>query len=62
MPNGKKVRHALVERDMTQADLARKSGISPEHISGIIRTDKNVRESTLKRICKAIGCNAEEIW
>lgn len=62
MPNGKKVRHALVERDMTQADLARKSGISPEHISGIIRNDKNVRESTLKRICDAIGCKAEEIW
>lgn len=62
MPNGKKVLHALVDRDMKQADLARRSGLSPEHVSDIIRNDKNVRESTLKRICKAIGCSAEEIW
>lgn len=62
MPNGKKVLHALVDRDMKQADLARRSGLSPEHVSDIIRNDKNVRESTLKRICKAIGCKAEEIW
>lgn len=62
MPNANKVKHVLVDRDMSQAALARKMGVEPGHVSKIMRNDTDVRESTLKRMCSALNCKAEDLW
>lgn len=62
MPDRTKVKMELAKRDMTQADLARKMGVSRSHVTKIMSKGTDVRESTLKRICRAIGCRAEDIW
>lgn len=62
MPNANKVKHVLVDRDMSQAELARKMGVGPGHVSKIMRNDADVRESTLKRMCRALNCKAEDLW
>lgn len=62
MPNREKMRRIMFERDMTQADLARSMGVSPSGVTKIMRKGTDIRESTLKRICQALGCRAEDIW
>lgn len=61
MPNAKKVKEILAERKMTQADLARASGIDPSNISHILKSNRNIREKTLWRLCKGLRCSPEEI-
>lgn len=61
MPNGWKVRKILAENDMTQADLARVTGMSESNVCRIVKGNRNVREKTLWRICKALGCKPEDI-
>ena len=61
MPNGWKVRKILAENDMTQADLARVTGMSESNVCRIVKGNRNVREKTLWRICKGLGCKPEDI-
>lgn len=62
MPYGHKIRKLLEERGMTQAELSRLSGIKESNISYIVNNDRSVRENTLRRICAALNCKAEDIW
>ena len=61
MPDGNKIRALLEERDMTQADLSRASGIEESNISYIINQSRNVREKTLAKLCRGLRCKPEEI-
>lgn len=61
MPYGWKIKKLLKERDMSQADLARASGIEPSNISYIVNNDRNVREKTLWSLCQGLHCKPEEI-
>lgn len=61
MPYGWKIRAILDEKGMTQADLARASGIDASNISYIVNQDRNVREKTLWRLCKGLNCKPEDI-
>ena len=61
MPYGWKVKAILEEQEMTQADLSRASGIEESNISHIVNNDRNIREKTLAKLCKGLGCKPEEI-
>ena len=61
MPNGKKIKAILNERGMTQRDLSLASGIDESNISYILNQNRNIREKTLFKLCKALKCSAEDI-
>lgn len=61
MPNGKKIKAILNERGMTQRDLSIASGIDESNISYILNQNRNIREKTLFKLCKALKCSAEDI-
>lgn len=61
MPNANRIKHIMVDKGMTQADLARKSNIDKSHISHILKRNGSVLEPTLYRICKALDCKPEDI-
>lgn len=62
MPNPEKIRRVLFDRRMSKADLARKMGVSRSFATHITKSGVDIRESTLKRLCDAMGCKAEDIW
>lgn len=62
MPNANKVKHRLVDLGMNQADLARASGLERHHVYKILNQSEDIRESTLKKLCKGLKCKAEDIW
>ena len=49
-------------KDLSQADLARKSGITPSQISRIISGNRGVGEEALTAIAYALGYPPEEIF
>ena len=51
----------LGERDMTQSELARISGIHPSVISGICCNTRGVSVFTVRRIKAALGCTWDEL-
>lgn len=61
MPYGWKIKAILKEKGMTQADLARVTGIDPSNISHIVNEDRNVREDTLYKLSRGLHVKPEEI-
>ena len=54
-----KIRIMLVKRgNMSEADLARKLGISPQNLSNKMKRN-NFTQSDLKKIADALDCNYE---
>lgn len=51
----------LNERDMTQADLARRAGLSSGTLSNITSGDRNPGERVCRAIAQAFGIPAEEV-
>ena len=62
MPNGNKLRKLMEDKNITQKELQNRTGIDQGRISAIINNEDDIRESTLKRICEALECEAEDIW
>lgn len=58
----KKLRIKMAELGINGADLARMANITPSYVSLILRGEKNVGVQTVKNICKALNCKAEDIW
>lgn len=59
---GMNLREALDERDMTVAELSRKSGISTNTLYAIIRRDsKKVNTDILEKICNSTGISIFEL-
>src|ERR1043166_6983663 len=51
----------LIEREgLTQVDLARRMGVSPQTVSEMLGENGNPRISTLLRIAEALGCNVAD--
>lgn len=61
MPDSKKLKRIMDEQDMSQAELGRRAGIKPANVSHIVNSNRDVRESTLMKIARALGCKAEDI-
>lgn len=62
MPDRKKVEQIMAHKGMTQLDLCSASGLTQSHLSHILTRNSDLRESTLKKLCRGLGCKAEDIW
>lgn len=52
----------LKEKQMTQTELAKRTGIRPATLSSICRnTCKTVDKNVLSKICKELECELQEI-
>ena len=60
---GYKIREMREARDMTQEELATKSGVSRVTISGLENgTERNTTSKTLVKIARALDCTVEQIF
>lgn len=55
MLTGQKLRAIRALRDMTQAQLAEKSGVSPTAIAEYERGKRDLRTDTIRKLCEALG-------
>ena len=58
---GKNIRRIRTEQNMTQVELAEKSGVSVQMINQIEWGVKGLRVPTLVRIAQALQCSTDEI-
>jgi DNA-binding Xre family transcriptional regulator len=58
--NTRKIRVALAEKGMTQANLSQKSGISKQNLSIILKKGR-CHEITAGKIASALGIQVEQI-
>lgn len=56
-----RLRKARQAKQLTQAEVAKKAGISENHYAQIERAEKNPTVSTFKSIIKAIGVSSSDI-
>ncbi|WP_445671754.1 helix-turn-helix domain-containing protein [Paenibacillus sp. FSL L8-0708] len=59
-PSYKRLRHILVERDMTPVDLRRATGLARNTMTSI-NADRSVSLETLAVICDYLGCRIEDV-
>lgn len=55
------IRKLLKEKDMTQSELALRSGVNRPHLSSICAGRRMPRLTTLGAIARALGTNVKEI-
>jgi transcriptional regulator with XRE-family HTH domain len=55
-----RVRAALAQRQLQQADLARKLGISQQALYSLLKAS-NPRLDTIERVAAALGCPASDL-
>ena len=60
-PPGWTLEEVLAELSMGQAELARRTGLSPEHIDQIIRGKVPIAGDTARRLERATGVS-ERLW
>ncbi len=58
---GKRVKEIRLEKDMSQADLAKILGVHPTYISGIERGVRNMALKNIEKLAKALGVRIEEL-
>ncbi len=58
---GSRIKQLRKAKNMTQADLAEKSGVEPSNISHIERAATKLSLPTLIRISNALGCTLDEL-
>lgn len=56
------LKEMMAKAGITQAELARRSTISPGHITKILNGQRGVGEQSLKMIADALGIPAEEAY
>ena len=62
MSIGENLKHILHDRWMTQKELAELSGVSPEHISGLITGRRsNPSVELTKKLADALGMTVDEL-
>ncbi len=52
--------HLLIDKDMSVSDLQKKAGYSA-NISTKLKNDSYVSLETIEKICRALGCDIEDI-
>ena len=57
-----KLKAARAEKDLSQADLAEKVGVSRQTISAIEKGDYNPTINLCRSICKVLGRTLDEIF
>lgn len=59
--NGTRVTELIAERQMSIAEVSRKSGIHPTNVSRALRRG-SARPCTVGKIAAALGVNVRDIW
>lgn len=57
----KRLRSARLAKQLTQAEVAKRAGVSENHYAQIERGEKNPTTSTFRSIIEAIGVSSTEI-
>ena len=58
---GKEIRKARIDKDLTQADLERLTGIAFRHLSAIERGDIDPRWTTVLKLAQALDLNLDVV-
>lgn len=61
MTNHQKLKNQLSERDISQAELAKRTKFGEPRISQLCNKDTNLTEESLKKLAGAIGCKIDDI-
>lgn len=61
MTSGKKIQAIMSDLGISQSELARRAGMKRSNVCYIVNNDRDVRESTLSKLCRGLGCKPEEI-
>lgn len=61
MTSSRKIRDIMDGRGMTQIELARATGMKRSNVCKLVHNDRDVRESTLSKLCRGLGCKPEDI-
>jgi transcriptional regulator with XRE-family HTH domain len=61
MLTGKKLRAIRALRNMTQAELAAKAGVSPTAIAEYEQDKRDLRADTIRKLCDALGVQVQYI-
>lgn len=56
----KKLWHILLDRDMKKKDLQKAAGLT-NYVMLKLSRDEDVTTETIGKICKALGCNSDDI-
>lgn len=56
------VKVLMEEKGISQKEMAEKMGLTESRVSQMLKKERDVLTSTLKKICEIIGCKAEDIW
>jgi len=59
--NASRIRKARLAKSLTQADVAKKAGISENHYAQIERAEKNPSVTTFESIISALGVSSKDI-
>lgn len=59
-PFGKEIKKRMIDLDMSQADLARKAGVSSPYVVEILRGTRS-SENAQRKICEAVGLDYDEL-
>lgn len=57
-----KIKHMMLDKDLSYTEVAKRMGVHVSHVSNILSRNNDIKTSTLKKLCKALGCKAEDIW
>lgn len=60
-PFGKLIKKHMFETGKTQMDLAKETGLSPQHISYIMNGGCTPQFKTLKKLCNAMGVPTSDV-
>lgn len=55
-----KLWHILIDRNMKKKDLQQAAGLT-NHAMLKLRNNENITTETIGKICKALGCQADDI-
>lgn len=57
-----RMKQARAEKGLSQAELARKVGVSRQTVNMIESGDYNPTIALCRRICRALGCTLDELF
>ncbi|MBO5701349.1 MAG: helix-turn-helix transcriptional regulator [Clostridia bacterium] len=58
---GKKIKHKMIDKNITQRELAQKAGVSEVMISRILKGDKKPPFDTVLSIAKCLGVKVDDL-
>lgn len=61
MPDHNKVQSIMRAKGITQSELARQLEIPRSNVVRLVNTDANSNEETILKMCRAFGCNPNDI-